>query len=55
MIDEIMTPIAAMLTGNKFIALLSCRVFFCHFSIYLMIYRGNVETDVIGVDSFISG
>jgi hypothetical protein len=31
MIDEIMTPIAAMLIGNKFVALLSCRIFIGHF------------------------
>jgi len=35
MIDEIMAPIAAMLTGNKFVTLLSGKGFVCHlFSIF---------------------
>jgi hypothetical protein len=34
-INEIMAPIAAMLSGYKFVVLLSGGVFFCHFSVSL--------------------
>ena len=55
MIDEIMTPIAAMLIGNKIVALLSGRVFIGHFSAYSMDYCGKGEADIIGADTFLSG
>ena len=51
MIDKIMTPIAAMLAGNGFVALLSGGVFFRHLPLYFIVYEYRGAVSIVITDT----